>query len=463
MAPPNELPNAAPVLAVDVVERDSSATPRKGRLLCRIGREIEFKLDDLESYCLADWRPEAYDAMIVAAAIEFVDRTKRRPSLTWRRKFALRIPVHDPALWNSPAVSGSLHDLLGFLTGDDWEVEFRARRKPFDTPHQWHFRMDGGSAAVIPFSDGLDSCAVAGLMARELGDGLIRVRLGKKAFLSSGSRQPFTSVPYKVRGYSGGAFVESSARSRGFKFALISGLAAYLAKANRIIVPESGQGALGPVLATVGQAYEDYRSHPLFTRRMQEFLFALLGHRVRFDYPTLWHTKAETLRLFVEKCTDSASWSRTRSCWQQNRQVSVNHRARQCGVCAACMLRRLSVHAAGLSETPETYVWEDLAASAFPLGAAAGFGKRKITGKLRQYAIAGVLHLDHLAGLRSSPSNARTLELAAFQLGGALDLPVAQTATKLDRLLAQHEMEWKGFLNSLGTSSFILNWAHVSL
>ena len=33
--------------------------------------------------------------------------------------------------------------------------------------------------------------------------------------------------------------------SRGFKFAMISGLAAYLTGANKIIIPESGQGLSG--------------------------------------------------------------------------------------------------------------------------------------------------------------------------------------------------------------------------
>ena len=115
----------------------------------------------------------------------------------------------------------------------------------------------------------MDSRCVAGILDRTMGDRLIRVRLGSKARdgkALSRQRQPFTSVPYSVQGDKH-SFVESIARSRGFKFALISGLAAYLIKAERVIVPESGQGALGPVLITVGQGYDDYRSHPLFTGR----------------------------------------------------------------------------------------------------------------------------------------------------------------------------------------------------
>ncbi len=85
-------------------------------------------------------------------------------------------------------------------------------------------------------------------------------------------------------------FVESSARSRGFKFAVLSGLAAYLAKANKVFVPESGQGALGPAIVTVGQAYEDFRNHPRFTKKMSAFLKALLGAT------TLSHRVMETER-----------------------------------------------------------------------------------------------------------------------------------------------------------------------
>jgi hypothetical protein len=294
-----------------------------------------------------------------------------------------------------------------------------------------------------------------------MGDKLIRVRLGSKTCDGkelSCQKQPFTSVPYRVQPGKR-AFVESSARSRGFKFALLSGLAAYLAKAGQVIVPESGQGALGPVLVTVGQGYEDYRSHPLFTDRMERFLEALLHHEVRFNFPQLWHTKAETLKKFVDECKDGSSWSGTWSCWQQTRQVSVDGKKRQCGICAACLLRRLSVHAAGLAESKQTYVWEDLSARTFEAGAAPSFAAKKITRALREYAIAGTLHLDHLAGLRTSPANSRMLDLSTFQLSRSLGLTDEDVRSRLDRLLLQHKREWQSFTHSHGGTSFLANWA----
>jgi hypothetical protein len=445
-------------IAIHVTERGTRT--RRGSLRCQIDQNVRFSTASLESYFFARWEPVAYDALLVAAAVEFGDRTQRRPDLTWQREIDLSIPAHDPDRWNDTRVAESLHDVLDFLTGDRWHIEFCRRREPLSPPLQGQLSLHEGVDAVIPFSNGLDSHAVAGLMARDMGDRLVRVRLGSKlrdGQILSRQRQPFTAVPYHVR--SGEQeFVESTARSRGFKFALISGLAAYLATAKQVIVPESGQGALGPTLVMVGQAYEDYRSHPLFTDRMEKFLKALLGYGVQFRFPQLWYTKAETLRKFVDEC-EGASWSETWSCWQQNRHVSVDHKKRQCGICAACMLRRLSVHAAGLSEQRETYVWEDLAAPTFSAGAAASFGKKKITSALREYAIAGALHLDHLAGLLDSPANTRMLDLNAFQLSGSLGMTESEIRAKLDRLLLQHKSEWGKFMLSLGQNSFVADWA----
>jgi 7-cyano-7-deazaguanine synthase in queuosine biosynthesis len=399
--------------------------------------------------------------MVVAAAVEFADKSLRRSKMSWPRELQLVIPVHKPGHWNSTAVSGALHDALNFLTGDIWTIEFCKRKRSVMAPEQGQFDISSNMNAVIPFSEGLDSRCVAGILGRDMGDTLIRVRLGSQARDGKAlrrARQPFTSIPYDLWGPKG-QFIESTARSRGFKFAVISGLAAYLVKAGQIIVSESGQGALGPALITVGQSYEDYRSHPLFTQRMEKFFEALFHHKVRFSFTQLWHTKAETLRKFVEECKDGESWESTWSCWQQNRHVGVDGKKRQCGICAACLLRRLSVHAAGLHERKETYVWEDLATREFAAGAAAAFEKKKITGALREYAIAGALHLEHLAHLRLSPASAGTLSLCAFQVGQSLGLAECDVRSKLDRLLAQHEKEWKDFMNSLGKSSFLNQWA----
>jgi hypothetical protein len=430
---------------------------RSSGLLCEIGTDIEFSTERLESYCLSAWEPVIFDALLIAGAVEYCDRIQKRPALAWGRHFELTIAVHEPDRWNDTAVAVPLADSLDFLTGDRWEIRFVNRRRPVLAPRQRHFQIPSGATAVIPFSEGLDSRAAAGLMARQYGDRLIRVRLGTKAFdqPNVGAKQPFTSVPFRVRS-DNRRFVETSARSRGFKFAMVSGLAAYLTGANQIVVPESGQGALGPALVPVGHAYEDYRNHPLFTDRMEVFLHGLFGHHITFQFPRLWNTKGETLSESAADHTSPSpldAWS----CWQQSRQTSVNRRKRQCGICAACLLRRLSVHAAHLDESPETYIWENLSANTFENGAVAGFNK--ITEAIREYAIAGTLHHDHLAALADTSADQRPIRRNAFLLARSRGLSESLATARLERLIKQHAIEWKNFVGSLGPNSFVRQWA----
>jgi 7-cyano-7-deazaguanine synthase in queuosine biosynthesis len=455
---PNEVLNNLKPILVDVTVK--GVRPRAEAVRCVVGENLEFDTASMESYFFEDWEPVLYDALLLAAAIEFCDKTFRRPTEFWGRYFDLIVPVHEPERWSQPNVLQSLIEALNFLTGDRWNIKFIGRRDPQVPPlKQLHFKLEPDVAAVIPFSNGLDSQAVAGLMGLTLGTRLALIRLQpNQDHRGQNFRRAFTAVPVHVKN-TNRRFSESSARSRGFKFAIVSGLAAYLSKANTVILPESGQGALGPALIPVGQVYEDYRCHPLFTKRMEKFLHALLGAKVEFKIPRIWNTKGETVRQFVEQCKDqSKSWKATRSCWQQNRQSSVNGKWRHCGICAACLLRRMSIHSAGLAEPNNTYVWENLSAETFLGGAAKEFPAGKITNSLKEYAIAGVLFLDHLSGLGTSVLAKQTLKLRAKQLASSLEIKEEEAQANLGSLLENHRKEWNGFLESIGPRSFISKW-----
>lgn len=449
--PAKELPK----LDVVVLEKRKRSG---GRIHCVIGEHIQFDENRLLSYCFAEWKPVVFDMLVVAAAVEFCDRLQRRPVIGWSRDIHLEIPVHDKELWESQSVKAALLAALSFLTGDKWNVTFVARKKGEISRTQPSLSLPSGAHAIVPFSDGMDSRAVAALSAQRLNSALIRVRLGSKRHdqpMKDGRAQPFTNIPYKVKS-SERRFAESSNRSRGFKFSMIAGIAAYLADVKTIIIPESGQGALGPPLVPVVQAYPDYRNHPRFTERMEKLFAALLNHNVSYTFPRLWFTKGETLKEFVTETSVGDEWKETISCWQQNRHVPVDGHRRQCGICAACMLRRLSVHAAGLTEPSDQYVWENLSASNFEDGAAVGFSK--ITPALREYAIAGTMHLDHLAGLADSPRFESTIRRNAAEIAKAMNLTNEDAEMKLISLLRRHRDEWQAFVESLGPDSFIRQW-----
>ena len=468
---------------VGVVEKGEEAIP--GWLRCAIDENLWFDTSRMESYFFVPGESVLDDVFVVGTAVEFCDRIKQRPAQGWRRYFFLKIPVHDLDRWVQSSVASSLRDALQFLTGDYWCLRFYPRKKPITLRHGlFDHDFDCVKSAVIPFSNGLDSCIAAGLATVELGDRVVRVRMHPKKSPPGKigtQKEPFTTVPYELR-QGERKYVELSVRSRGFKFALVGAMAAYLCSAEKIIIPESGQGVLGPSLIPVGQAYPDYRSHPRFGRKMEKFLRALIGFEGRYCYPHIWYTKGETLTRFIEKTSNNVPWMNTRTCWQQSRHASVKGKGvqeggrdlfgqqnrhvaakgevRQCGVCAACMLRRMSVHAADQTEPSSTYVWENLSAREFRFGASPDFDKEKISEAMRHHAVAGVLHMDHLAGLHDWPQNAPNLDTESHELSQSLGIDQDIVEQKMKRLLTQHKHEWEKFIAFLGPHSFITRWVH---
>lgn len=76
----------------------------------------------------------------------------------------------------------------------------------------------------------------------------------------------------------------------------------------------------------------------------------------------------------------------------------------------------------------------------------------------KEYALAGTLHLDHLARLKQSPLGEHVLATNASRLERPLRISNSEARSNLDKLLSQHQNEWKSFVNSLGPTSFIRNW-----
>lgn len=416
-------------------------------------RHAEFCTAALETYAFARREAVVIDAITVVAAVEYMDRSVKRSGLAWQRRLRVVIPVYDLSEWRRSEVADLLREAVSFLTGDDWAIEFVQRAgnpllKPQDT-----LPLPSETRSVIAYSDGMDSRAVASLIDAQSPGRLLRVRVGSKAIAGerrAGKAVPFTGIPYQLRVETRKA--ESSARSRGLKFAVFAGIAAYLANAGEVIVPESGQGIFGPALIPVFHSYADFRNHPLFTARVERFLKALLGHSVSFIFPRMWSTKAQTLREYVETL-HTTDWSETRSCWQDSRWCSFNGKRRQCGICAACILRRMSVFAAGLREPDEAFICECLGAETLEDSLVPGF--RHFGKAFRDYAIAGVLQLDHFAGL---VQNARATAVHSTLVAHTLSRESDETNADLTTLIHTHSREWASFLDRQGANSFLRHW-----
>src|SRR3546814_7787398 len=118
----------------------------------------------------------------------------------------------------------------------------------------------------------------------------------------------------------------------------------------------------------------------------------------------MWSTKGQTLRTFLTQTgRPQADLTSTTSCWQKRAVVNFGGKRRQCGLCAACLLRRMSMHAAEINEASDTYVIADLRASsvAQALAVVADQSQRRI---MVEYGSVGTRHLrseEHTSELQS--------------------------------------------------------------
>lgn len=409
--------------------------------------------DALATYAFKNRQPIVLDLMTVLAAVEYADRSKRRSSAKWGRFIHLKVPVYEKQIWTRPAVVDSLIKSITFLTGDFWQVDFVQRKGSPEPLPQALLELDANVKYVMPYSNGLDSRAVATIYNADSDGALQLVRLGSdgREELGRGRKsQPFTRVPYKLNFYDK-AHLEPSARSRGFKFSVVAGIASYLGNVPKILVPESGQAMLGPSLVNYMHAYPDFRNNPRFFVRVERFLGELLGGSFTFLYPRIWKTKGETIRLAIDKAPD-VDLTKTRSCWMSQRQASLNGRHKQCGVCPSCLLRRMSLHAAAITEERGTYVCDDLSASTVERTFQEGFQAKD---SFIEYANAGACQMFDFGNVKVSDMSTR---VQCQLLAQVMKTPHSEVLENVTELVENHRREWVAFVRSLGTSSYLRDY-----
>jgi len=412
----------------------------------------------LGHYCSGALTSRADDLIVLAGVVAFADRMiKRTTATSWLRDLHITVPVLDLDFWRQANIERSARELLNLLTGDAWHLSFVARKKALAVAQQEPLGLKNSQPSIVmPYSDGMDSFAVARLLNHtEPGTTLMMVTTGhrrdadKSVRKGTPSSQRFRfAVPFRVKSKQ---FRESSFRSRALIYGTMGAIAAQLSGSNRIVVAESGQGALGPWLAPVGNEAIDLRMHPLYTVQLARFVRAVLDLDVTFEHPRLWSTKAETLKALVD-ADNADGWQHTRSCACDARHMSLNKSLAQCGVCAACLLRRVSIHEAKLDETADLYMWPDLTAPT--LRQASHAGARQATENDMDLAVCGTLSLQQLCDA-GEDLPAKAWELAAG-IGAPAERPVIEQ--KLRRLLGAHTEEWRRYVDAQGPKSFLANW-----
>lgn len=441
-------------LNLRIVEQGYQPTKARddGAEVAEFGREIVFDPAILDTYTYDGWKPVHHDLLVVCAAVEYADRRCARRATQWSRLFHITVPVQELAAWQQPEVQAHLHDTLRHLTGDDWHLSFvRTQDSAVNGMRQRTLPFGNNREFAIAYSDGLDSRCVSGLF--DMGDAAVRVRVTKHKDRIKKGERPFDLIPFDVKLASSR---ESGVRTRGFKFAGITAIAGHLSGVSKILVPESGQGALGPVLLPLHNIYADYRNHPTFFRKMERFIKALLEYAVTYEQPRLWHTKGQTIAAFLAQSENGPELVlNTRSCWQQRWNARLDGKLRQCGLCAACLLRRMSMHAAGVSEPASSYTISNLTAASYE-DAIPRSNRMRPSHTMVEYGSVGARHLQQLADMAELPD--ATLRLHIFEIARATGASEQDTRDNLRKLLVQHAEEWRGFVSAQGQHSFIKSW-----
>ena len=421
----------------------------EGTTIAELGKEIVFDPSILDTYHYDGWKSVHHDLLVVCAAVEFADRRYTRSNIRWSRRFHITVPVLERDVWQQQNVQASLSDMLRHLTGDDWQFSFVEARSSVVVSHRQRSLDFGDSKQfTVAYSDGLDSRCVSGIYDK---GNAVRVRISKSKDKIKPGDRPFDLIPFEVKLKSR----ESGVRSRGFKFAAITAIAGQLSGVGKIIVPESGQGALGPVLIPLHNVYADYRNYPTFFRKMERFIKTLLEYEVTYEQPRLWYTKGQTISTFLaQPGITTKDILSTRSCWQQRWNIRIDGKLRQCGLCAACLLRRMSLHSARIEEPNDTYMFSDLKVSQFKEGIPRNSNVKPT--EMVAYGSAGVRHLQQLSELAGQLNT--VLRAHVFEIARATNASEQETNDNLRKLLSKHAEEWRDFLIAQGKCSFINSW-----
>lgn len=313
---------------------------------------------------------DAAEFAYFASVIYGCDRAVKREipgSDRWTREISVEIPVGDPGKW--AANLELIENMIEFLTGDIWHLEFvatptplfgrefRVARRKFRKKRRIH------GTAVSLFSGGLDSLiGIINWLEDNPGSSIVLASTydahAENAQMDQQRLLPHleTSYPGRVHRYGArtGLCTEGediNFRSRSLVFIGNAILAAsFLGNDTPVIIPENGAIALNYPLTPARRGSLSTRTvHPHFITMLEDLLNAI-GLRYPLENPYLLKTKGE----MVQECRNATllqtAYADSASCGKRGRKGHWEDKhARQCGACVPCIFRRAAVHKAGYS------------------------------------------------------------------------------------------------------------------
>lgn len=347
---------------------------------------FQLRADKISGPTVSPIAPVFLDFLDVAAVVFAADGQVSRGGVSgsamgsdWRRAFRFSIPVRCRSLWETPAVTGALVDLIRFISDDTPEFAFtdadpELPREPFLA-----FSGQGSLLSadeVVLFSGGLDS--FAGALET------LSTTTGKVVLLSHRSAQKVTHrqktlaksltarfsqrcLPLGVEATQKGVGGrETTQRTRTLLFGALAAATASAFDARRISLFENGVVSHNlPISPQVVGSMATRTTHPLTLHKLNTLISLLDAAAPRIENHYEWLTKFEVVERNARYGGQDLIKA-TGSCAHVREQTLLHP---HCGCCSQCLDRRFAMMAAAKDQhDPVENFKVDVLSDAIPEG-----------------------------------------------------------------------------------------------
>ena len=302
---------------------------------------------------------EGLDLLYISLFVFYADRRIQREMFpdAWTRKIKLYIPVLSIYKWEPQ--KELLEEMLSFLSGDIWEIEFRVRKL---NAHEEVFKnkIEKNKSEKLDFnklcmlSGGLDSY-IGAIDLLETSDNIAFVNHyggGSSGTQFIDNVHNALTEKYPIKKFEVFKFyasplhgVEDTTRTRSFMFfahAIV--LASAMEKEIDLIIPENGLISLNIPLTNSRLGSSSTRTtHPYYMNLLQKLIKGL-GVQVELFNPYQFKTKGEMILECKNKTTLTNNISNTMSCSHPDvGRYQGESAPSHCGICLPCVIRRASI------------------------------------------------------------------------------------------------------------------------
>lgn len=324
--------------------------------------DIWYRMDQLKIDAVYE------DLFIIGISVFALDKRINRRMFKdcWTREIYVSIPVLEYDIWESTLTSWET--MLGFLTGDQWHIEFRKSEVIYscrENPNRKHLNIQGCNSVCL-FSGGLDSlCGAIKILEDGASPCLVghneypKLRKKQRGFceifqsiyteqkvnfisFTANSRAPISTAEGLLKGS------ENTSRGRSLLFLCAAlSIAGILGKDVPVYIPENGFIGLNISLTRSRKGTCSTRTtHSYFLRQFNQIL-KIVGIENPIINFFAFKTKREIVNLVKDTEAFKTCYSYTISCShpclprynkQGEKEYPIN-----CGYCYPCLIRKSSI------------------------------------------------------------------------------------------------------------------------